>query len=321
VTEPNPTHYRRVARRIDEGVVTPFLGAGANLCDRPADQPWQPGVFLPNGTELAAELARRSEYPDTDLDLLRVSQYVDACLGEGDLYKALHGLFNASYPPSSLHRFLAKLPARLRERGVPQQLIITTNYDFALEQAFEEAGEQFDVVWYEAKEKAPMGKFWHLAPGADEPALIEEPNNYDALSLDARTIILKLHGAVDRGGGGRDSFVITEDHYIEYLSRSDIAAAIPVKLKARMEETHFLFLGYSMRDWNLRVILNRIWGARQLDLTSWSVQLRPASDGKAEIEAELWRKRGNDVTPLYSPLQDYVARLEAAVFEAAEVGA
>jgi SIR2-like domain len=323
VTEPNATHFRRVARRIDEGNVTPFLGAGANLCDRPSDQGWEPGVFLPSGAELAAELARTSEYPDTDLDLLRVSQYVDACLGEGDLYRTLHTLFNAAYPPSSVHRFFAKLPPRLRERGVPFQLIITTNYDFALEQAFEDAGEDVDVVWYEAKAKAkaPQGKFWHLPPGGTEPVLIEEPNGYEALSLDKRTIILKLHGAVDRAGAGRDSFVITEDHYIDYLSRGDIAAAIPVKLKARMEATHFLFLGYSMRDWNLRVILNRIWGGRQLDLTSWAVQLRPPTDAKAEIEAELWRKRGDDVTALYSPLQDYVAQLDAAVFEPAEVGA
>lgn len=319
MTEPSSTHFRRVARKIDDGRVTPFLGAGANLCDRPLDQAWEQGVYLPNGAELAAELARRSDYPDTDLDLLRVSQYVDACLGEGDLYESLRTLFNAHYPPSSVHRFFAKLPARLRERNVPYQLIITTNYDFALEEAFDDANEEYDVVWYEAKEKAPQGKFWHRAPG-QEPVLIEEPNGYEALSLDVRTIILKLHGAVDPDDESRDSFVITEDHYIDYLSRGDIAAAIPVKLKARMEQTHFLFLGYSMRDWNLRVILNRIWGARKLDLTSWAVQLRPQNDAKAEIEAELWRKRGNDVTPLYAPLQEYVANLEAAVFQATEVG-
>jgi SIR2-like protein len=327
VTEPNVTHFRRVARQIEEGDVTPFLGAGANLCDRPANRAFEPGVFLPNGTELAAELARRSEYPDSkDLDLLRVSQYVDACLGEKDLYKYLRLLFNAKYPPSSLHQFLAKLPVRFRELGVPYQLIVTTNYDFALETAFEDAGEEFDVVWYEAKRNPlQQGKFWHRAPNR-EPVLIEEPNSYPdpsrgdpELSFDRRTIILKLHGAVDPNDEKRDSFVITEDNYIDYLSRGDIAAQIPVKLKERMEESHFLFLGYRMRDWNLRVILNRIWGARELDLTSWSVQLRPKSEAQAEIEEQLWRSRG-DVTSLYFPLQDYVAELGAAVFREVEVG-
>ncbi len=319
MTEPSPTHFRRVARQIEEGDVTPFLGAGANLCDRPPDRAFEQGLYLPNGTELAAELAKRSEYPDdSDLDLLRVSQYVDACLGEGDLYKYLRLLFNANYPPSSLHRFLAKLPARFRELGVSYQLIVTTNYDFALETAFDLAGEEYDVVWYEAKRNPlQQGKFWHRAPNAD-PVLIYEPNDYRDLSLDRRTIILKLHGAVDPTDQKRDSFVITEDNYIDYLSRGDIAAQIPAKLKERMEESHFLFLGYKMRDWNLRVILNRIWGSRELDLTSWSVQLRPDSDAKAEIEEQLWRSRG-DVTPLYFPLQEYTARLEAALFPAAEV--
>ena len=76
-----------------------------------------------------------------------------------------------------------------------------------------------------------------------------------------------------------------------------------------MADSHFLFLGYSMRDWNLRVILNRIWGAQQLDLKSWSVQLEPKDPGTREIEEALWRDRG-DVDLLYVPLQEYVEQLQ-----------
>ena len=320
MTGPEATHFRLVAQQIAEGDVIPFLGAGANLVDRPPKTAFELGRFLPSGAELAEVLAEKVAYPDaTDMDLLRVSQYVDASVGERDLYKYLRELFNAIYPPSSLHQFLARVPARLREVGVPYQLIATTNYDFALETAFDQAGEEYDVVWYEAKRNAPQGKFWHRAPGA-EPVLIEEPNDYHPLSLDTRTIILKLHGAVDPDDHTRDSFVITEDDYIKYLSHGDIASQIPAMLKQRMEESHFLFLGYSMRDWNLRVILTRIWGARQLDMKSWAVQLRPGSEAQAVIEEQLWRDRG-EVTPLYSPLRDYIAQLEAAVFQKAGVAA
>ena len=77
----------------------------------------RPASSRPNGAELAQALAERSRYPDRDLDLLRVSQYVDAILGERQLYRYLHEVFDADYPPTSLHRLLAALPALLRERG------------------------------------------------------------------------------------------------------------------------------------------------------------------------------------------------------------
>ena len=40
-------------------------------------------------------------------------------------------------------------------------------------------------------------------------------------------MILKIHGDVDRDDGERDTFVITEDHYIDYLAGEDVAYADP----------------------------------------------------------------------------------------------
>ena len=195
-------HYSLVAELLANGDVVPFLGAGANLCDRPAKTRWEPGRFAPSGSELAERLAASSRYPDPDLDLLRVSQYVDAVLGEGRLYRYLHEIFDASYPPTSLHQLLARLPALLRESGSPQLLILTTNYDDLLERALEEVGEPFDVVWYEAKRGPLHGRFMHRFPGGDVVA-IERPNEYTQLDLEERTAILKLHGAIDRRTSSR----------------------------------------------------------------------------------------------------------------------
>jgi len=123
----------------------------------------------------------------------------------------------------------------------------------------------------------------------------------------------QLRGAIDRVDSKRDSYVITEDSYIDYLVGGDVGEQIPFSLVERMEGTHFLFLGYSMRDWNLRVILKRIWGARQLDLNSWAVQRAPSDAGAREVEEALWRARG-DVDLLYVPLKEYVVRLEEKLF-------
>ena len=103
-------------------------------------------------------------------------------------------------------------------------------------------------------------------PPEGELVPIERPNKYTGLALAERPVILKLHGAIDRDDADRDSYVLTEDSYIDYLAGRDVGEQIPVSLLARMADSHFLFLGYSMRDWNLRVILKRIWGGEQLDL-------------------------------------------------------
>jgi hypothetical protein len=322
VTLPDDDHYWLVAGRILEGYVIPFLGAGANLLERPKDVSWKVGTYLPSATELAAVLAEKSRYPDEPEDLLRVSQYVDAILGTRVLYEYLHALFNADYPPNSLHRLLAKLPSLLRKRGARHQLIMTTNYDDALERAFSDAGESYDVVWYEAKPGEESGKFMHSPPG--EPAIpINVPNEYEALSLEERTVILKLHGAVNREDAKLDSYVITEDNYIDYLSRTDFSGQIPITLREVMGESHFLFLGYSMRDWNLRVILNRIWNQAELNVQSWAIQLPHPKPKQNDIELKLWADRAHgsagEVDLHQLPLREYVSRLEDQLLEDAAV--
>ena len=309
-------HYWLVASRILAGKVVPFLGAGANLCGRPDGEPWRLGRYLPSGPELAEVLARRSRYPvPGDVDLLRVSQYVDAVLGERALYEYLRSTFDADYPPTALHQLLAELPEMLRRHGAAPMLILTTNYDDALERAFDTRGEQYDLLWYEAKKGAARGHFMHR--GEHGAVAIKRPNEYTALAAAERTAILKLHGAVDRSDPKGDSYVITEDNYIDYLTRGDISSQIPITLRDQMADSHFLFLGYSLRDWNLRVILHRIWGQQALDLKSWAIQREQLNLKVSEIEQKLWADRG-DVDVLYVPLGEYVEKLSAEVASADE---
>ena len=64
---------------------------------------------------------------------------------------------------------------------------------------------------------------------ASRPAaqVIESANDY-RLGPEKRTVILKLHGAVQRlGPSEEDNYVITEDHYIEYLTHTDITSQLP----------------------------------------------------------------------------------------------
>ena len=111
------------------------------------------------------------------------------------------------------------------------------------------------------------GHFVHF-PYDGDPVPISQPNQYGALPIDdrqklTRTLIVKIHGAVDGNRGDyewNENYVVTEDHYIDYLSIKPITAVVPTQILAKLRRSHCLFLGYTMRDWNLRVFLKRIWG-------------------------------------------------------------
>lgn len=285
---PAQDHFEDVARTILEGRVIPVLGTDV--------------------AELTLQLARRFGYPvdGERLTLASVAQYVAVMKGSGPLYDELHELLDADLPPTPLHSFLASLPAILRERGLPPQVVVTTSYDTALERAFEDAGEPVEIVTYLASGRH-RGRFCHIAPGG-AGTLIEEPNTYATeLSLDRNTVILKLHGQVERTPAREwESFVVTEDDYIDYLTRSEIAAAVPVSLAARLRRSHFLFLGYTMADWNLRVILHRLWGDQPLSYHSWAVQAEPKP-----LEREFWHRRDVDVFEL--PFEEYATILGSYV--------
>jgi hypothetical protein len=75
-----------------------------------------------------------------------------------------------------------------------------------------------------------------------------------------------------------------------------------VSLAAKLRRSHFLFLGYTMADWNLRVILNRLWSDQPLSYRSWAVQPEPMP-----LEREFWRRRDVEVHEL--PLEQYAGIL------------
>jgi hypothetical protein len=309
------TDAERVACYLAEGSVVTVLGSGANAVDR--NGPWQHGAgSLPDTAELARHLAGRFRVePETD-DLARVSQHVSLTEGRVDLYRTLRELLiKPDGEPSSVHRFVARLPGRLRDLSRERyQLVVTTNYDTALERAFDAVHEPYDLVVFVATGEH-RGRFVHLPwwdPDGDGPKPITVPNEYVDLPIDEegdleRTVIVKLHGGgVDLGAGGahlRDNFVITEDDYIGYLTQSPVESLIPLQILNKIRDSHFLFLGYRMRDWTLRVFLQRIWGEQQVAARSWAVD--PGLDG---VERELWEHFGVNVVE--EPLTAFMTELE-----------
>lgn len=296
--------YRMMANAIEEGRLVPFIGAGANLCGRTSGN-WESGPFAPSDGELAAYLSKIRSLPDSPFDLVRVSQYM-ALESAEYLNSVLHSVLTRPFLTTSLHKFLARLPRILQQKGCAKsyQLIVTTNYDDALETAFNEEEEPYDLVCYIASGEH-SGRFYHKPYGCD-PIVISKANKYDSLSLDRRTLILKLHGAVDRNNSKQDSYIITEDDYIDHLTRTDFFNRLPIKIAEKLRDrySNFLFMGYRLRDWNLRIICRRIWGEEGPKSKSWALGLDPDP-----VETEFWNKR-NVRTLRDGDLQQYVVEME-----------
>jgi hypothetical protein len=154
---------------------------------------------------------------------------------------------------------------------------------------------------YYAADGEHQGKFIHVSPDGKWRA-IDKPNKYLAVAPEQRTVVLKIHGIVDRASRSHDSYVITEDHYIDYLAHKDIDPQLPAKILEKMSWSHFLFLGYTLRDWSVRVILHRIWGEEKFKYKSWAVQPKILP-----LDKEFWSKR--DAELIEVSLEDYIDAL------------
>jgi hypothetical protein len=277
--------------RMKSGKVVPFLGAGASLAGRPPGTQWDPHNpgFLPSGRELSHFLAGETSFPSEHAgdrnDLAKVSSYYADISGRRILRERLREVLNHQYQLGPLHRFLASVPAH--------QVIVTTNYDTLLEQAFREAGKPYDLVIYPADRKDFANAVIWWPHGKTEP-FIEAPNDL-YVDLAKTTVIYKMHGTFEPDTNKWDNFVITEEDYVEFLSRMTANTAIPAIFYDYFRERSFLFLGYSLSDWNLRVILKnlskcfspkRTGDQDEETLPSWAIQFKPS-----ELACKLWEKR------------------------------
>jgi len=269
------------------GRLVPVLGTGIDAGS------------VPDAASVTARLAERFDCPtERCRTLAQVAEYALLTDGVGPLYDELHAIFDDDHAPGPTHAFVADLARYLREQGLPRPLVVTSSFDTAIEQALAESGEDPDVVSYVAL-GGSGGKFVHFS-ASGQATVIDVPNAYADVPLGERTVLLKIHGQVDRRfDRAWESFVVAEDDHIDYISGSDIAGVVPVTLAAKLRRSHFLFLGYFLDDWSLRVFLHRVWGRDRVSYRSWAVV-----PGAGRVERELWRQRGVDSMDV--PMADFV---------------
>jgi hypothetical protein len=211
------------------GKCTPFLGAGA--CEG----------TLPLASELASRWAEELDFPfeEDRTDLARVAQFLAVTRRNAvaPKYRIRHEFSGVPAPDferdDEPHSALARLPF---------PLYMTTNYD----------GFMLDALLRAGKDPSRELCRWHR-----DPALNDVPVTLDGsfMPTPKQPVVFHLHGHLEVP----ESLVLTEDDYLEFLvavSR-DESFLLPHEVHAASASS-LLFIGYSLADWNLRVILRGI---------------------------------------------------------------
>jgi SIR2-like domain len=310
-----PIRLGLMAYSLARGDLIPFLGAGASAFAAAIET----GKGLPLGRELALELADAVEFPNDDAyaraDLARVASYAAVTEGRGRVVEFLVQRIRPGLKPSPLHALLAEVALR-----VPL-LIVTTNYDDLMETALQDVPHDVIVSAIERRDYA--GALFHRAWGtvhfeATEPQALALPvDDANPIQL-RRTIVFKMHGSIPRENSS-GSFVVTEEDYVAYLSGMSGPRLIPPQLRTLMRPRQFLFLGYALRDWNLRVLLHSIRLPLQkidvvtqddsgMEKTSYAISRQMAAD-----ERKLWEKRS--VTVRQMDFSQFVPALSDQLYD------
>lgn len=247
---------KRVADLVRRGKCILFLGAGVHRVP-PADSKYSypEADAPPTGWELCAQLAKASGYPDFNencpCNLQRVAHHFEVTCGREALAQAVRNAVSNGKVPSAAVRGLAamKFP-----------VVITTNYDQLFEDALRVANKRPELSIY--------AKGDNVAPRDIEG---------DA-DPDDRPFVLKMHGDVD----DKTSFVITDEDYIDFVLRmgaKERLNPVPLNIRALLTRRPILFIGYSLADYNLRLLFKTLHWAPGIDRgavkRSYSVDPKP----------------------------------------------
>ena len=239
-----------------KGNCVPLIGAGFSR-NAIVDDGSQLPIWDNLGQQIAAQLGSAYHY-DSALDA--ISAYVH----EFDRSKLVEELCSLLYVghsrPGRAHAAFAEVPFRL---------VVTTNFEMLLEQAYSNAS-----------------RYCHVIVG-------EEPLSQNMAVGNKSVSLLKMHGDIAHPA----HLVVTEDDYDEYLTRYPLLATF---IGSLLIQRTALFLGYSMSDPHFRMIW-RVIGARlnTLRRRAYTFSISPSQ----QTQDQFWR-RGVRMIALPGRLED-----------------
>ncbi len=218
----------------------------------------------PDFLELLETLLQVTGVPGGD-SLASVAEYYEVQARRDRLLEVLTEVFAQKKTPTATHDLLAEAAVSYLRHAVDDYLIVTTNYDCLMEIALDRAHAPWVVL---SLDKNNDGR---IHARFSEGLRDFERKNPPCFAKDfvlsrgqPLVLVYKIHGCVAAEGRDRpDSVVISEADYVDYISRmSKNEGVVPVSVSHLMRDKPFLFLGYSLKDWNVRSVFESMVGKR-----------------------------------------------------------
>ena len=283
---------RRLARRIVNGRLSFFLGAGAHI-----------------RRELSARafyraIAEEHAIEESELQRAEAAQFIVDCEGRADAWiSAKERLPTNETHASVVYQFLAELPSLLRASGKNEASVLwmlTTNYDIMLEKVFEKAQEPFHLLYYQVDGK-DAGRFLHREPDGTI-RVIERPQNVWSFR-DGAHMIVKLDGGMPYDPHFNETVAIAPMDF--GISAGRLPTALPEAIRCVLRDRSLLILGSSLKDPHVQNLVR--WSAGTTRVTkTWAVAL-----GWTETEERFWSVAGVEL--VNCDFKNFIPALRAEV--------
>ncbi len=239
--------------------------------------------------------------PSTE-PLSSISNYYQAVSSRTSLWDNLHRIFASKEEFTITHELIARSAKfYLDQKVLKDYLIITTNYDCLMESALDALDIPYAVLAMNRKGKIVVrfSKDDEKLKKANPPGY---PDKFFLTRARPMVVLYKIHGCLYKElDKNNDGIVITDDDYVDFISRmSKNEGAIPSYVGGLLQSLPFLFLGYSLNDWNVRSIFNMLVERRgkEDDVQDYSVML-----SCNKYEEVFFRK--NQIIIIQSDLNDF----------------
>jgi hypothetical protein len=271
----------QIARAVTDRRCILFLGAGVHA-PPPEDSVYEypdaqrPPIGSALSRELAASCALPDRFPTEDVaNLQRVSLFYEIARSRRLLVEAVNAAVNTGKQPSPMVRALAELDF---------PLVITTNYDQLFERALYMLGKQPRASVYTPNLEPTTD---HRDPTAESP------------------VVFKIHGDILQP----ETIVITDEDYIQFvlrMSNKEPYDPVPMTLKYHLTGWPTLFVGYSLLDYNLRVLFKTLrWKIDSANMPEmYSVDYRPDP-----LIVDVWHNQRRYVNFIAEDVWTFVPRL------------
>jgi hypothetical protein len=258
-----------------------FLGAGVHAAPPAGSAFTYPGERRPpTGAALSRALADACDLatllPREDPGHLpRVALAYEIAFSRARLVEAVNDAVQVGKRPSPMLRALARLDF---------PVVITTNYDQHFENALRDIGKEPRVAVYTPRMEATVD---YRKPTAQSP------------------VVFKIHGDISRP----ETVVVTDEDYIDFVLRmgsKEPYDPLPRRLKVYLTDWTTLFVGYSLLDYNLRLLFKTLrWKIDNANLPDmYSVDYAPDP-----LIMDVWQSQRRYVKFIAQDVWAFVPRL------------